>query len=286
MPRGAGEGIVVAMRSMKAMKAMRTTRGAATSMAAPAAPIGARLRGALPVERLAGTGFPGRWVGATAMVLGPLLMLAGALLRVRFPFFYPDQLVAYERHPTLMATAYGLFAAGSLLLWPAVAVLAARIGERSAGWGLWGGCLVMSGLFARAFHAGVDHAAFQLVRSQGVDAATDAVTAGYGAFHVFAALNLAILAGWIVLALGAWRTGVLGPVRAAALGLMAALPLGVLKGTTPLSLVALAGLCVGLVPSGLALLRAEPRPGRGAVLRWVPLTLVVLALMVLLGQAG
>lgn len=88
------------------------------------------------------------------MVLGPVLMLAGALLRVRFHFFYPDQLAAYERHPTLMATAYGLFAAGSELLWPAVAVLATRIGIRSPGWGLWGGVLAVLGLFARTFHAG------------------------------------------------------------------------------------------------------------------------------------
>ncbi|MEV7071284.1 hypothetical protein [Streptomyces sp. NPDC093990] len=257
-----------------------------TSPAAPVTTIGARLRGALPVERWEATGFPGRWVGGTALVIGPLLMLAGALLRARFHFFYPDQLAAYERHPTLMATAYGLFAAGNLLLWPAVAVLAARIGARSAGWGLWGGVLVMFGLFARSFHAGVDHLAFQLVRSQGAGPATDAVSAGYGAFHVFAALNLAVLAGWTVLALGAWRTRVLGPVRAAALGLASALPLGVLKGTTPLSLVALAGLCTALVPLGWALLRGAPRPSRAAVLRWVPLTLVTLGLTVLLGQAG
>ncbi|GKQ36757.1 hypothetical protein ALMP_32970 [Streptomyces sp. A012304] len=238
------------------------------------------------MEQWEATGFPGRWVGGIAMVLGPPLMLAGALLRARFHFFYPDQLAAYERHPALVATAYGLFAAGSVLLWPAVAVVAARVGARSAGWGLWGGVLVMFGLFARAFHAGVDHLAFQLVRSQGVGPATEAVSAGYGAFHVFATLNLAILAGWVVLALGAWRTRVLGPVRAVALGLTSALPLGVLKGTTPVSLVALAGLCAALVPLGLALLCEAPRPRRTAVLRWVPLTLVTLGLMVLLGQAG
>ncbi|WP_253913558.1 hypothetical protein [Streptomyces mayonensis] len=257
-----------------------------TSMAVPATTIGVRLRGAFPVERWEATGFPGRWLGGCAMVLGPLLMLTGALLRARFHFFFPDQLAAYERHPALMATAYGLFAAGSLLLWPAVAVVAARIGARSAGWGLWGGVLVMFGLFARAFHAGVDHLAFQLVRSEGAGPATEAVAAGYGAFHVSATLNPAVLAGWIVLALGAWRTGVLGLVRATALGLTAALPIGVLKGTTPQSLVALAGLCAALVPLGLVLLREGPRPSRAAVLRWVPLTLVTLVLMVLLGQAG
>lgn len=238
------------------------------------------------MEPLGGPGFPGRWLGGTAMVLGPLLMLAGASLRARFHFFYPDQLAAYDQHPTLMATAYGLFAAGNLLLWPAVALLASRVGARSAGWGLWGGGLVIFGLLARAFHAGADHLAFQLVRAQGVDAATEVVSAGYGAFHVVAALNLAILAGWIVLALGAWRTRVLGPVSASALGLMAALPLGVLKGTTPLSLVALAGLSIALVPLGLAVLREAPRPSRGPVLCWVSLMVVVVGLLVLLGQAG
>ncbi|WP_232029173.1 hypothetical protein [Streptomyces lincolnensis] len=258
----------------------------AVASAAPATPIGVRLRDALPVDRWDTTGFPGRWVGGTAMVLGPLLMLAGALLRARFPFFFPGQLAAYERHPTLMATAYGLFAAGGVLLWPAVAVLAARIGARSAGWGLWGGVLVMFGLFARAFHAGADHLAFQLARSQGAGPAADTVSAGYGAFHVFATLNLAIVAGWIVVALGAWRTRVLGPLRATALALTAALPLGVLKGTTPLSLLALAGLCAALVPLGWALLSEAPRPGRAVVLRWVPLALVTLGLMTLLGQAG
>lgn len=81
--------------------------------------------------------------------------------------------------------------------------------------------LVPLALPARAFHAGADHLALPLVRSQGAGPATDAVSAGYGAFHVLATLNpaiLAILAGWVVLALGAWRTRVLGPVRAAVLG--------------------------------------------------------------------
>ncbi|MDO0914115.1 hypothetical protein QQM39_25770 [Streptomyces sp. DT2A-34] len=93
-------------------------RNPTTPMATPFTTTGVRLRGALPVERWEATGFPGRRVGGIAMVLGPLLMLTGALLRARFPFFFPDQLAAYERYPTLMATAYGLFAAGSPLLWP------------------------------------------------------------------------------------------------------------------------------------------------------------------------
>ncbi|TXS43076.1 hypothetical protein EAO72_12135 [Streptomyces sp. or43] len=238
----------------------------------------------LPVERA--DAFPGRWAGGVAMILGPTLMLCGALLRVRSDFFYPAQLTAYERHPGLMATSYALFAAGNLLLWPAVAVLAARIGARTPGWGLWGGVLTLSGLFARAFHAGADHMAFRLADAEGAAAATRTVSETYGAFQIFSALNLAVLAGWLVLALGAWRTRVFGPIRALALALMAALPLGVLKGTTPLSLVALTGLTAALLPTGVGLLREGPRPGRAAVLRWVPLSLIALALLVVLGQAG
>ncbi|MFF3121333.1 hypothetical protein ACFVRD_02900 [Streptomyces sp. NPDC057908] len=257
---------------------------AATATAAAHAHASTAFGRMLPVEVM--EAFPGRWVGGVAMVLGPLLMLAGALVRVRSDFFFPAQLAAYEHDPGLMATSYALFGAGNLLLWPAVAVLAARIGTRSPGWGLWGGVPAMSGLFARTFHAGADHMAFRLTDAEGAEAATRAVSETYGAFQIFSALNLAILAGWLVLALGAWRTRTLGPVRAFALALMAALPLGVLKGTTPLSLVALVGLTAALLPLGFGLLREGPRPSRAAVLRWVPLTLVTLVLMVLLGQAG
>ena len=248
--------------------------------------IGDRLSRAFPVEPPGTDGVPGRWAAGTAMVLAPVLTTIGALLRIRFHFFYPEQLSAFRLHPALVTTSYSLFAAGNVLLWPAVLSLAARIGVRSPGWAVWGGTLAVLGLFARTFHAGVDHEAFQLARARGAETATAVVSDGYGAFHVFAALNLAIMAGWVVLALGAWRTGVLGVVPAVGLAATAALPLGVLKGTTMLSLVALAGLCLALVPLGFKLLREQPRPRRAVVLRWVPLVGVVVVVAALTGQAG
>ncbi|TQL70586.1 hypothetical protein FB381_4525 [Nocardioides albertanoniae] len=257
-----------------------------TAPRASQATIGARARSLFPVEPLEPVGFPGRWVGAAGMMLGPVLMLVGALLRVEVPFFFPEQLAGYAREPVLMATAYGFFATGSVLLWPAVALLAARISDRSPGWAVWGGTLATFGLFARAFHAGTDHMAFRLVDAHGPVAATETVASGYAAFHIFSVLNVAILVGWIVLAVGAWLTGVLGPVRSLALGSMAALPIGVLKGTTPMSLVALTGLCIALVPMGVGLLRDFPRPATGAVVRWSLVTMVTLGLLTLLGQAG
>ncbi|MFG1925145.1 hypothetical protein [Cryptosporangium sp. NPDC048952] len=71
------------------------------------------------------------------------------------PFFFPDQLAAYERQPTVMTVAYALFLAGIVALWPGVVAVATRIGATRPAGAVWGGALVMFGLFARAFHDGV-----------------------------------------------------------------------------------------------------------------------------------
>ncbi|MEU6879344.1 hypothetical protein [Streptomyces sp. NPDC046712] len=241
---------------------------------------------ALPVEWAGDTPFPGRWVGGVSLVLGPSLLLTGVLLRLPFPFFFPEQLAARADHPGLMAASYGAFAAGTVLLWPGVAVLTSRIGRSRPGLALWGGVFAVLGLFARTFHAGVDHLALQLADRQGAQEASRFVAETYGAFHVFSALNIAIMGGWLLLALGAWRARVLGPVRAVALAAAAALPLGVLKGTTPLSVVAVAGLCLALVPLGVTVLRDGPAPRRATALRWIGLVAAVAVAMIVLGRAG
>ncbi|MHC5905835.1 hypothetical protein ACVNF4_18325 [Streptomyces sp. S6] len=230
--------------------------------------------------------FPGRWVGGASLVLGPLLLLTGMLLRLRFDFFFPAQLSAYGHHPDLMTAAYSCVSAGWVLLWPGVVFLAGRIGEKFGELALWGGALTVLGLFARAFHAGVDHLAFQLVAVQGPASATRTVSETYGAFHIFSTLNAAVMGGWLLLAVGAYRSRVLGPLRAAALALASAMPLGVLKGTTPVSVAAAAGLCAALVPLGVAALR-DGRTPRTATLAGRLLLLVAAGTaMFLFGQAG
>ncbi|MEU4116736.1 hypothetical protein AB0F71_19855 [Kitasatospora sp. NPDC028055] len=230
--------------------------------------------------------FPGRWVGGASLVLGPLLLFTGVLLRVRFDFFFPAQLSAYGHHPALMTASYSLVSAGWVLLWPGVVLLAARIGERFRELALWGGALTVLGLFARTFHAGVDHLAFQLVAVQGAASATRTVSETYGAFHVFSTLNAAVMGGWLLLAIGAYRSRVLGPLRAAALALASAMPLGVLKGTTPLSFAATAGLCIALVPLGVAALHDGPTPRAATVAGRLLLVGAVGTAMFLFGQAG
>lgn len=223
---------------------------------------------------------PGRWVEGVGLVLGPLLLLAGVLTRIGEDDFFPGQLAAYAAHPGRMVLSYSLYAAGVVLLWPGVTALARLIGSS---WGQWGLALVVLGLFGRVFHAGVSHLAFQLVDALGLEEAQRVVAGTYGAFHVFKAANVCIMGGWIVLAVGAYRARVLGLVRCVALGLAAGLPLGVLKGSSdPISLVALAGLAVALVPLGLSVLKEGPAP------RWwaVGLAVAFVPAAFLLGLTG
>ena len=67
--------------------------------------------------------FPGRWLGGISLIVAPILLVISALLRIRFNFFFPDQLAAYNTHPTLMLISYSLFLIGTILLFPAVLIL-------------------------------------------------------------------------------------------------------------------------------------------------------------------
>ncbi|WP_338876917.1 hypothetical protein WBJ53_14780 [Spirosoma sp. SC4-14] len=230
--------------------------------------------------------FPGRWVGGFSLLIAPLLLLGAEILRVQFNFFFPQQLAAFAQYPLLIQTAYSLFLAGTILLWPAILTLAHLIGRTKPAWATWGCTFVMLGLFARTFHYGINHLAFQLVKSQNLQQATKAVAESYGAFHIVSVLSGTILFGWIILAIGAYVSGTLSLFRSLSLGLMSALMLGVLKGSTPFSILATSGLCVALVPLGFVVLKTGPAPEWRATLFWTGLLIGLLALLYFLGQAG
>ncbi|GHO48334.1 hypothetical protein [Ktedonospora formicarum] len=240
----------------------------------------------LPIEKAEGLEFPGRWLGGSTMILGPLLLLIGVVLRLPFSFFFPAQLAAFENYPTLMFVSYSAFAAGNVLLWPAIFLLARRIGTTRPGWALFGGAFVIFGLFARTFHAGADHLAFQLVHVQNLELATKAVADSYGTYHIFHAASPAIILGWVVLAIGAYSSRTMGWFRSVALGLTATLPLGILKGTTPFSVVATLGLCVALIPQGVQILCAGPRPQVRVIIRWLLFLIGLAITFFLIGEAG
>ncbi|WP_414942248.1 hypothetical protein [Amycolatopsis sp. cmx-11-51] len=209
--------------------------------------------------------FPGRPVAAVSMVLGPVLLLTGTLLRSRFTFFFPDQLRAMSDHPGLMTAAYTCFLAGNVLLFPAIIALATKIGRTKPALAAWGGLFVLIGLFERTFHAGIDQAAMGLTIRRGAGFAESVVSESYQDLHLFSFLSFTILFGWFVLAFAAYRAKTLNAVQSIGLATMGLLPLGVLKGTEIVSIIGTTGLCVALVPAGIVAFLESPKPSRRTV---------------------
>ncbi|MBG0826601.1 hypothetical protein HS041_28550 [Planomonospora sp. ID67723] len=234
--------------------------------------------------------FPGRWVSAASLIAGPTLIMIGTLLRSSFYYFVPYQLVAYTQHPTLITAAYACFAFGFVLLLPGVVALAQRITATSPLWGLWGGCLVIVGLFTRTFQFGTDHLAFHLTDTLGLQTMLTGIDGYYDAWretvwHPFRSMSGPAFFGWVVLAIGAYRSGALGLGRSIALGLMSALALGTLKGTEPQSFIAVGGLCLAFIPLGISLLRSGPPPTRRAMI-WIAVLIAIHVLMTGFGPRG
>jgi len=171
-------------------------------------------------------------------------------------------------------------------LWPGIVILVQLIGASRPRLAWWGGALAIFGLFGRAFDAGADYLAFELVRVQGLAVATQAVADSYSGYHIMRTASPAIMAGWIVLAIGAWRSKVLGLVPAIALGLMAAMPIGVLKGSHLGSQLAAAGLVIALVPLGVRTLREAGWPGWRRAAVGTLATVVIGAAFAVLGMLG
>ncbi|HEY1013289.1 MAG TPA: hypothetical protein VGE07_11330 [Herpetosiphonaceae bacterium] len=220
------------------------------------------------------------------LILGPLVLLTGMLLRLPTDFFFPAQIAALASQPARFALAYGCVAASGLLLWPAILLLTQQIAPTYPGLARWAGIFVLSGVVARTFHAGADHMVARLVEAVGVTAATQIVSDTYGVFSIMQLVSPMIMAGWVLLAAGSYRAGVLGPLRAGALALMAGMPLGILKGTTITGLVAVSGLCLALIPLGMTLLRIPPHPAPRQVLGWTAGIIALVMVFFFLGTAG
>ncbi|MFI6928684.1 hypothetical protein ACIBIZ_52815 [Nonomuraea spiralis] len=169
--------------------------------------------------------FPGRLIGGVTLILGPLVWLAGFVLRylatqtvlpppqrewaARQEFAAPGQLASYVADPALMTAAFAVFVAGAVLLFPAFVAFGQLVGTRLA---FWGSTLVVVGLFARLYFAGADQTAFRLTETLGLDTTTRAVMAGYvdisyGPWLLPVACSVGQYAGTLLLAVAAWRSG-------------------------------------------------------------------------------
>ncbi|TDC91436.1 hypothetical protein E1292_42600 [Nonomuraea deserti] len=235
------------------------------------------------------TFFPGRWIGGVTLISGPMIMCAGYLLRYLStvtaltpqqqawaeaqPFAAYGQLLAYTAEPALLTLSYAVFALGALLLFPAFAALAQRLG---GGLAFWGATLLVAGLFARLYFAGADQTAFQLTEVIGLDQATAAIMKeygdiSYGPWRVPVWASVGQYAGSLLLAVAAWRSGLFGTARAVMLLLAGGTWMGVLKGASIPDVLATGLLCVALVPLGAQVLRDRPPAPAGRskkILSW------------------
>ncbi|MFF0740349.1 hypothetical protein ACFYVL_08090 [Streptomyces sp. NPDC004111] len=228
-----------------------------------------------------GSGFPGRHTGATALVLGSLVWLAGLVLRYlamrsagftpaqltwfgQQPFPAPGQLATYQASPALTTAGYGCFAAGAILLCFAFVTFAQVVAVRSPKLALAGGLLVVVGLFSRLYWAGVDHTAFQLIEPLGLDRATqlvlDAYTdISYGPLRVPITAAFGLYFGTLLLSIGAFRAGTFGMGRTLLFLASGTLWTGALKESGALDIVLGGLLCVVFVPLGVRVFRGgEP----------------------------
>jgi len=205
------------------------------------------------------TGWPGTRFGAGALILAPLLLLAGEAVRSGHDYFYPAQLAAMTTVPRTILTSYALYTAGLVLLIPAFFALAELIGRERPGWAFWGATIAVVGSAVRLFQDGISFLSLQLVHAQGLEAAKQAVGDTYGAYYVLETLNGSDNLAWAVLAIGAYRAGVLGWTPAIGVAYMMTHYSGVLKGTDLSSLLGAVLLAAVFVPLGVSLWRrAEP----------------------------
>jgi hypothetical protein len=207
--------------------------------------------GANEVRQSATLSTAGRILAVTVLVLGPLFWCLGLLLRtlaVSSAGFTPEeiarhaaeqfaareQLAAYAANPALTVAGYATFLIGAILLIPATAALACLAARRSPWPAILGGVLVIFGLVARVYFAGVEQTAFQLVDTQGVDAAATTVgityvDISYGPWRVPVTAAFGQYLGMPLLAAGLYRARIFGGVRVLVLLWSATMWGGVLK---------------------------------------------------------
>jgi hypothetical protein len=231
----------------------------------------------------------GRAVAAAVLILGPLLWCLGLVLRTlavssagftteevaQFAadqFAVREQLAAYAANPALTVAGYATFLLGAILLIPAFAALAYLAARQSPRLATAGGLLVVFGLLARVYFAGVEQVAFQLVDARGVEAAATTVTGtyvdiSYGPWRIPVTAAFGQYLGAPLLAAALYRSRIFGGVRTLIFLWSAAMWTGVLKAAGWWDVIAasalfvvLAILAVQLIRKGEPDLRHDRRP--------------------------
>jgi len=197
-----------------------------------------------------------RRLGGAALVVGPGLLLAGALVHPREVTDAGEQLQIAAGALNRWYLAHLLYVAATAVLVPAVLALGRRLRLRAPRLELWGTGLAVVGLFATAALISVEgFGGWQLAQSSDRAAAAatfDRITHSAGIVVPFAILGLTLSAGLIVLAVGLARTETAPAWMAWTLGAGAAvLAVGLLGAFHPAFLAGVFGIVAALVAAGV-----------------------------------
>lgn len=196
--------------------------------------------------------FPGPSMSALAMMAGPLLLMIGAALFIGlYSVGGGDRLEAIADHRGRAFAAVNFAMAGIILLVFAVADLSAAVSRQRPRLGRIGGVLTIIGLFGPAFFLGADFLSFQLTDLADRAGAVTAVEDSAAVPNIVNLCGPALIAGLVILAIGAFKSGVLPRSRSWALGVAALAPVGFVSGFMPIAVGAWSCLAIALVPLGL-----------------------------------
>jgi len=217
-----------------------------------------RGRRATAARRAGEQGFPGAWVSGVCLVATPVIAVVSSALAIGAYSESGSKLAAgLAGHHARMVLALNLNLAGVMLAFFVVAFLAQAIAASHPRLGRAGGVLTMLGLLGPAFFLGifwgashiVDTPAHEKVAALLIDGSNKVPTT------IDNISGVCLLAGFIVLGIGAARSGLLGRGRAAALAVTCLIPFGFISGYMVISCLAFLGLAIAAVPLGVQVLR-------------------------------
>jgi hypothetical protein len=201
--------------------------------------------------------FPGGTIAGVSMIAAPVLLLTGAALLLGiYVTDTGDQLTELADHRGRAMAAINFAVAGTILAALAVAGLGAAICRQQPRLGRVGGALTIVGLFGPAFFLGATFLSIDIADLADHTGATAAVEDATSTPNIVNLCGPALVAGFIVLAIGAARSGVLSRPRSWALGLTAIAPVGLISGVIVIAIAAWLCMAVALVPLGWRSLRS------------------------------
>jgi len=197
-----------------------------------------------------------RRLGGAALVLGPVLLLAGAVTHPREVSDSGEQLQIAAGALNRWYLAHLLYVAATAVFVPAVLSLGRRLRPHAPRLELWGTGLAVVGLFSTAGLVSIEgFGGWQLAQVSDREAATvafDHFTHSAGIVIPFAFVGLALSVGLLILAVGLGRTAAAPPWIAWTLGASAVLlAVGLVAELQPAFLAGVVGFVAALGAAGL-----------------------------------